>query len=384
MWVLPLASRLTLLSTNTWRVNMGGLSVRIRSRMALVVLGVTAFLLLAGVVATVAGWDGLTDVAILVLLALGVAVAVDTRLKVGAIRRESQQVRRSQRQVLRDSRKTRATVRGLRRRSLALERRVIASDRAVAEREKGLRDGVAKSLAAVERERSVAERRHVEVLRRVGSIAKSKDKSEVAELAALLQYQERIPARALLPTVGGFAMNPRSLAHLVDLVDRHQPRTVLELGSGTSSVWLGYLLEGVSGASVVSVDHLHDYAEMTRSSIARHGLQNTVDVRLAPLVSYPVEVSETPWYDSAAFEDVRDIDLLIVDGPPQATGPLSRLPALRVLAPRLARGAIIVLDDAGRPDEEETVRLWVEEFELERLDVGVSRLAVLQRRRPAR
>src|SRR5690554_6257410 len=98
LWVLPLASRLTLLSANTWRVNMGGLSVRIRSRMALVVLGVTAFLLLAGVVATVAGWDGLTDVAILVLLALGVAIGVDTRLKVGAIRRESQQVRRSQRQ----------------------------------------------------------------------------------------------------------------------------------------------------------------------------------------------------------------------------------------------------------------------------------------------
>src|SRR5690606_27930041 len=99
-------------------------------------------------------------------------------------------------------------------------------------------------LASFEAERLRAGDRHREVLKAippspVTPLTKVL-RDEVREIEALMQLLPRITPRSLMPPSGRWAMSARGLTHLADLVERHRPRVVLELGSGTSSVYLGY------------------------------------------------------------------------------------------------------------------------------------------------
>lgn len=202
---------------------------------------------------------------------------------------------------------------------------------------------------------------------------------ETSELEALLQLFARVEPRALTPPTGGWAMNARTLLHLVDLTEQHSPRLVLELGGGTSTIFLGYLLKA-TGGRLVSVDHEETYAELTRDAIRRHGLTDVVDVRLAPLVPIESGSLDAPrWYDVSVFSDLEGIDLLVIDGPPRSVDPMVRRHALPQLHSRLRSDSIIVLDDTQRTEEDEIAESWARDFGFVRRERGVSRLAVLQR-----
>jgi hypothetical protein len=84
------------------------------------------------------------------------------------------------------------------------------------------------------------------------------------------------------------------------------------------------------------------------------------EVREAPLTPLSIDGKSFQWYDVAQLADLRDIDLLVVDGPPEATGPDARFPALHVLEQKLADTATIVFDDANRQDEQAALRRWTE------------------------
>lgn len=205
-------------------------------------------------------------------------------------------------------------------------------------------------------------------------------RDEVRQIDALLQVLPRVAPRALMPPTGRWAIDARSLTHLLDIVAAEKPRNVVELGSGTSTVWLGYATEGF-GTRITSFDHDEEFAALTRAEVARHGLADNIEVRTAPLQPCD-QVDGAPWYDTSVMGDLNAIDLLLIDGPPGGEHhPFARLPAVPVLASKLSPNAIVLLDDSDRPAEADAVRQWCEEFGFERHDVGVSRLAVL--RRPA-
>jgi hypothetical protein len=84
-----------------------------------------------------------------------------------------------------------------------------------------------------------------------------------------------------------------------------------------------------------------------------------------------------------AFRDINEIDLLLVDGPPGSLGEMARYPALHALENQLAPNAVVILDDAGRPDEQGIVRRWITEVRGLRKEREIfSRLAVLTYCRP--
>ncbi len=61
--------------------------------------------------------------------------------------------------------------------------------------------------------------------------------------------------------------------------------------------------------------------------------------------------------------------MLVIDGPPEAVGPLARYPAGPSLFPSLSVGATVFLDDAARDDEKRIIERWQREFpDLERQD----------------
>ena len=224
-----------------------------------------------------------------------------------------------------------------------------------------------RALAAVDKERTDAAARHKRVDAVLSSLrhqvqhdAINLSRGQMREAEGLHQLFGRFAPRAPMPSSGQWALNPTDLLALLHLIEQRRPAVVVELGSGTSSIWIGYALERLGGR-LVSVDHEPEYAGKTRRMVAAHGLHTVVEVRDAPLRPVEVRGSTFDWYDVDALADVQEIDLLIVDGPPGSTGPMSRYPALDVLRHKLSRTATVFLDDMSREDEQETLRRWAEE-----------------------
>jgi predicted O-methyltransferase YrrM len=206
-------------------------------------------------------------------------------------------------------------------------------------------------------------------------------RAQTREVEALLQLFQGFTARAPMPSSGGFALNPTDLLDLLHLVRTRKPKLILELGSGTSTVWLAYALQE-TGGRLVSLDHEAGYAAKTREALAEHGLTDVAEVREAPLRPVVLDGRTFPWYDVESCADLSDVDLLVIDGPPEKTGPDARYPAMRVLESRLADEATILLDDANRTDEQAALRKWVETIEgLTQEGEALGRHAVLSYRR---
>jgi predicted O-methyltransferase YrrM len=204
------------------------------------------------------------------------------------------------------------------------------------------------------------------------------------EFEALLQLFQGFTPKAPMPPSGGFALNPTDLLDLLHIVRTRRPRLVLELGSGTSTVWVAYALEQ-TGGRLVSLDHDPGYAAKTRAALAAHGLSAVAEVREAPLRPIAVDGREFPWYDTEALAGLGEVDLLLIDGPPEKTGKDARYPAMRVLEDRLADTATVVFDDAHRHDEQIALRRWVETIEgLTEEGEALGRHAVLSYRRVVR
>lgn len=209
-------------------------------------------------------------------------------------------------------------------------------------------------------------------------------RAQTAEVEALLQLFHGFTPRAPMPSSGGFALNPIDLLDLLQLIRTRKPKLVLELGSGTSTVWIAYALEAIGGR-LVSLDHDPGYAEKTRAALAAHRLDKVAEVRDAPLRPVLLDGRSFPWYDTDALADLREVDLLLIDGPPEKTGPDARYPAMSVLEERLADTATVVFDDAHRQDEQAALRRWTETIEgLTQEGEAPGRHAVLSYRRIVR
>ena len=251
-----------------------------------------------------------------------------------------------------------------------LSRRIGATSRADRAAQRDLRivlEQVQRRLvAAVEKERLTAGERHRELtetlaknLRLAGHGTDMLLRAQSREVEALLQLFQSFTPRAPMPSSGDFALNPTDLLELIHLLRIRGPRLVVELGSGTSSVWIAYALEQ-TGGRLISLDHDPEYAQRTRALLAAHGLSGVAEVREAALSPLTIDGKTFQWYDVTALADLREIDLLVVDGPPEATGPDARYPALHVLEQKLADTATIVFDDANRHDEQAALRRWTE------------------------
>jgi protein-L-isoaspartate O-methyltransferase len=210
---------------------------------------------------------------------------------------------------------------------------------------------------AIEREQVAGERRVTELIQQTRDQMVRHQRDQVPQTEALFQLYRQVEPVAPMPPSGWWALNPAELLELWYVLQRRRPQLVLELGSGTSSVWLGYALRR-HGGRLVSVEHDRSYAEQTRAHLRRHGLTERVEVRHVPLVPVTVDGEPYQWYDPDQLTDLSGVDLLVVDGPPGGTGAQARYPALPLLVDRLAPGATVLLDDLDRADEREIAQRW--------------------------
>ncbi|MFP4228401.1 MAG: class I SAM-dependent methyltransferase [Salinivenus sp.] len=212
--------------------------------------------------------------------------------------------------------------------------------------------------------------------------SRTKDDRALKEhVQSLLHLTELLDIRAPIPALTGWAASPQLACTLVSLVREHAPEVVVELGSGSSTVVLGYAVEQQGRGHVIALDHDPSYGEQTRATLARHGLSEWAEVRHAPLQDVALEGESWPWYAPTALDDQPAIDMVLVDGPPHELRSRARYPALPMLADRLSDTAVVVLDDVYREDEAAIAEAWSEQFPDFELDIEDSPYgtAVLQR-----
>jgi hypothetical protein len=182
------------------------------------------------------------------------------------------------------------------------------------------------------------------------------------QLEALQALYAELQFDKSLPPTRGWAASPDFLIEVARHARDARPSVVVECSSGTSTLVLARALQMNGRGKVFSLEHDPHYAQQTRELLARHGLADWAVVLDAPLE--PITFGNAPyhWYRAGVLPALPQIDLLVIDGPPQATGRLARYPAGPVLLPRLAPGGALFLDDAARPDEQEAVLRWRAEF----------------------
>jgi predicted O-methyltransferase YrrM len=211
------------------------------------------------------------------------------------------------------------------------------------------------------------------VIRALGKSIVTTNRKTFRQLEALTNLNSIFPFDRPMPATRGWAASPDLLLLLVDLVRQSRSRLIVECGSGTSTLWFARALYhyGIDGR-VVALEHEKKYAERTRRILEDHELARLVDVRDASLEMFEIGAIAWRWYAASAWNDLRDIDVLFVDGPPARTAPKARFPALPLLADRLAPRAIVVVDDVSRSDEHDMVQDWAArypEFSVEKVQL---------------
>ena len=178
------------------------------------------------------------------------------------------------------------------------------------------------------------------------------------ELQDLIWLSSRISPRRPLPLDQSWAPEHVTLNAAWEIIRQRRPKTVLELGSGLSSLVMAYALEANGIGELVSLEDGLEYAVATRNLLAEHGMEARATVIDAPLEQVVIDGQRVPWYSQSAIPAPICIDVLFVDGPSGGLFPMIRFPALPLLRRYLADDAVVIIDNANREDESAMLRRW--------------------------
>lgn len=187
-------------------------------------------------------------------------------------------------------------------------------------------------------------------------------KDTYRQIESLFSLFSLLRITAPLPPMCDWAIYPDFANLIVGTIRERKPRRVLELGSGISTIVAAYALKEVGVGELISLDHDRDFAGITDSNLRKHGLSEFARVVHAPLCQVVLQGCAHQWYDIKSLEGLRDIDLVIVDGPPGILQHLARYPALPLLWSHLRDDVVVLIDDARRADERKMTELWCREF----------------------
>ena len=155
-----------------------------------------------------------------------------------------------------------------------------------------------------------------------------------------------------LPNLGSWKADTGFLHRIVDAVEELQPRVVIELGAGATTLVCAKAMERNGRGQLMSFDQHGDFVTATGEWLASEGVD--AEIRCAPLKT-TVEGWPGRWYTLGNLPE--KIDLIIIDGPPWTVHPFVR-GAAECLFDRLAPGGMVLLDDAARPGERIVANRW--------------------------
>ncbi|BBP46158.1 hypothetical protein THMIRHAS_15310 [Thiosulfatimonas sediminis] len=170
----------------------------------------------------------------------------------------------------------------------------------------------------------------------------------------------------------GWPISPDIALFLIEQIEGNDYDLIIEFGSGTSTALFSKVIskqklkhKGES-LKVVTFEHNKVYFEKTKQNLESQFLADNVELTYAPLKEYQFEDQDFLYYDCSkklmqfAKELPKEAKILIlVDGPPGATGPKARFPALPYLLRDLSHCRLdLVLDDYARQEEKDVAKAW--------------------------
>ncbi|MGM0768000.1 MAG: hypothetical protein ACQEV6_08245 [Pseudomonadota bacterium] len=203
----------------------------------------------------------------------------------------------------------------------------------------------------------------------------------------------------------GWPISPDLALYLTEKLETENYDLVIEFGSGTSTVLFAKVMmkkmlrQRVAGSQkrlsnqksnsqnqewieeallpdsadlpkrVLTFEHNKDYHEQTAGMLRQAGLDQVVNLVFAPLVDYNYQGENYLYYDcdkelrkvAELYQGREPRILVLVDGPPGATGPNARFPALPKLLNYLSTATFeVILDDYNRKEEKAIAEKWIE------------------------
>jgi predicted O-methyltransferase YrrM len=205
-----------------------------------------------------------------------------------------------------------------------------------------------------------------------------------AQLQSLTWLQRRMRITGSLPPLRGWAASPDVLLRLHAHIRTTRPQVIVEFGSGASTLVIADALKQNKSGKLYSIEHSKQYGAETLANLKAEKLTNWVDLRCAELEPWEgAHLNDDPekpslWYAQALLNDIEQIDLIWVDGPPAVTCKYSRFPALPALADRITSTAEVWLDDTIRQEEKDICERWSQDHGLTvkhyALEKGLGRL----------
>jgi predicted O-methyltransferase YrrM len=173
---------------------------------------------------------------------------------------------------------------------------------------------------------------------------------------------KRLRTKGALPPFSDYSITPDFANTMIAEILEHKPKLIVEAGSGLSTIIAAYCLKRIGRGLLISLEHQKEYWELSQRAVLQHQLQTYVRLVHAPLEGVKIGAGDWIWYEPLFKEGLKDINMLIVDGPPGDLQPLSRYPMLPMMFDLLSDGAIVLMDDGARPDEQEIAARWSQEF----------------------
>jgi predicted O-methyltransferase YrrM len=151
----------------------------------------------------------------------------------------------------------------------------------------------------------------------------------------------------------GWRITEKGFAKIVEHLKRANCRSMIEFGSGASTVrWV----MAMPSLRVISVEHDPKYLSDTKQIIEECALSDSIELWHRPLRHTWIGGRRFLTYSQPHFE--HEVDCLIIDGPPGATR-RGREACLYFAYDVLKIGGLVVLDDAARAAECRIIGNWM-------------------------
>ncbi|RLJ20343.1 hypothetical protein DJ031_05935 [bacterium endosymbiont of Escarpia laminata] len=223
----------------------------------------------------------------------------------------------------------------------------------------------------------------VRVQKHLERVQKKEISNSTKQIEYFMRLQHYLGPAILIPEVHNWSISPDFGLLIINRVEENDYDAVIEFGSGTSTLFLAKAVQNVGqrnkcpASPMLSFDHLEKYHTITQGYLARAGLEHMVNLVLAPLVHYTGPDNEGYRYydcESSLRQLMSSLPnkppkiLVIVDGPPAATGKHARFPALPILLD-ICAGAVFdfIMDDYIRDEEKTIVVEWMELLALQNI-----------------
>ncbi len=173
-----------------------------------------------------------------------------------------------------------------------------------------------------------------------------------------------LPKAHFVPETG-WSMTPKAVLHCLNIIQIQKASTIIEFGSGASTIYIAQILKNQGGGSVFySVESDLEWKASIEKQLEVLGLDAYVSLVHCPIVPVSKELSykeQQTWYDIKVLSDkigATIFDFVLVDGPFGGSTPYARYSAYPFLKDHSHTNTVWFLDDTGRPMEREIIQAW--------------------------